>query len=134
MRPTGYQATLNLVDLAVVDHFGGSVCPSAVSIGGDLLTFLANMCIGSSNGGQVMISQAVCKWDHRAVRTYQSGPPAQPGGLTLGQSSFVPRFLPGCRERRVLPKWSMVFFSAALSLSEADHSAADPLAEHSTPP
>lgn len=62
------QIVYNLVDLVVVGHFGGSVSQSAVSIGGDLLTFLTNMCIGFSNGGQVMIAQAVGKRDHRAVR------------------------------------------------------------------
>ena len=62
------QIVYNLVDLVVVGHFGGSVSQSAVSIGGDLLTFLTNMCIGFSNGGQVMIAQAVGKRDHQAVR------------------------------------------------------------------
>lgn len=61
------QIVYNLVDLVVVGHFGGSVSQSAVSIGGDLLTFLTNMCIGFSNGGQVMIAQAVGKRDQRAV-------------------------------------------------------------------
>ena len=37
------QIVYNLVDLVVVGHFGGSVSQSAVSIGGDLLTFLTNM-------------------------------------------------------------------------------------------
>lgn len=61
------QIVYNLVDLVVVGHFGGSVSQSAVSIGGDLLTFLTNMCIGFSNGGQIMIAQAVGKGDQRAV-------------------------------------------------------------------
>ncbi|MCC8061298.1 MAG: MATE family efflux transporter [Clostridiales bacterium] len=62
------QLVYNLVDLVIVGHFGGSVSQSAVSVGGDLLTFLTNLCIGFSNGGQVMIAQAVGNKNKKAVQ------------------------------------------------------------------
>ncbi|MCR4841715.1 MAG: MATE family efflux transporter, partial [Eubacterium sp.] len=53
------QVLYNLVDLAVVGHFVGSVGLSAVGIGGHLLMLITSFIIGFSAGGQIYISQLV---------------------------------------------------------------------------
>ncbi len=53
------QTLYNVVDMIILDRFVGSEAMSAVSIGGQLLIFFTNMCIGFSTGGQIMIAQYV---------------------------------------------------------------------------
>ncbi|MDR1061738.1 MAG: polysaccharide biosynthesis C-terminal domain-containing protein, partial [Clostridiales bacterium] len=53
------QTTYNMADMAVVGHFGGSAGLSAVTNGGEILSFLTFVAIGFSNAGQVILSQLV---------------------------------------------------------------------------
>ena len=51
------QAVYNMVDMIVVGKYVGSVCLSAVSIGGDILNMLTFVAMGFSSAGQIIISQ-----------------------------------------------------------------------------
>ncbi len=53
------QVLYNMVDMIVVGQFSGTAGLSAVSIGGDISTFLTFLAMGLSNAGQVIISQYV---------------------------------------------------------------------------
>ena len=61
------QVTFNLVDMIIIGQHLGSGGLSAVSIGGDLLSFCMMLGIGFSNAGQVMISQYVGLNDKTAI-------------------------------------------------------------------
>ena len=61
------QTAYNVVDMAVVGHFVGSVGLSAVSVGGDVLQLLTNTCMGFAVAGQVMIAQYVGKQEHENI-------------------------------------------------------------------
>lgn len=57
---SGFLQTLyNIVDMIVVGQFVGKTGMSAISIGGDVLTFLTFAAMGFCNAGQVIISQYV---------------------------------------------------------------------------
>ena len=53
------QVFYNMIDMIVVGHFAGKAGLSAVSIGGDVTSFLTFFAIGFCNAGQVIISQFV---------------------------------------------------------------------------
>ncbi len=53
------QTVYNLVDMAVVGHYMGSVGLSAVSVGGRLVDLLTMLCTGFCTGGQILLSQQV---------------------------------------------------------------------------
>lgn len=57
---SGFLQTLyNIVDMIIVGQFVGKTGMSAISIGGDVLTFLTFAAMGFCNAGQVIISQYV---------------------------------------------------------------------------
>ena len=58
----------NLVDMAIVGQFVGSVGLSAVSTSGQITILLYCMGIGFATGGQILISQQVGVGDRRGVR------------------------------------------------------------------
>nr|WP_283244885.1 MATE family efflux transporter [Gehongia tenuis] len=53
------QVVYNMVDMVVVGQFVGSAGLSAVSIGGDVLSFLTFIAMGFASAGQVIISQYI---------------------------------------------------------------------------
>lgn len=53
------QIVYNVVDMAVVGHVLGKTGLSAVSVGGDVSSFLTFVAMGFSNAGQVIISQYI---------------------------------------------------------------------------
>lgn len=53
------QVVYNLVDMVIVGHVYGEVGLSAVSIGGDVSSFLTFISMGFSSAGQVLISQYI---------------------------------------------------------------------------
>ncbi|MGM9520881.1 MAG: MATE family efflux transporter [Oscillospiraceae bacterium] len=53
------QVVYNMVDMMVVGKFVGQVGLSAVSIGGDISSFLTFLSIGFANAGQVIMSQLI---------------------------------------------------------------------------
>lgn len=61
------QIVYNLVDMAVVGRFVGSVGLSAVVNGGDIVTLVTMLCMGFASAGQVIIAQYVGQGDHDKV-------------------------------------------------------------------
>ena len=61
------QNLYNMVDMVVIGQFVGSTGLSAVAIGGQTTLILTNICMGFSNGGQILISQLVGMKDHRGI-------------------------------------------------------------------
>ncbi len=61
------QVLYNMVDMVVVGQFAGTAGLSAVSIGGDISTFLTFLAMGFSNAGQVIISQYVGAGQHKEI-------------------------------------------------------------------
>ena len=53
------QAVYNMVDMIVIGQFVGKNGISAVSVGGDILSFLTFLAMGFSNAGQVIIAQHI---------------------------------------------------------------------------
>ena len=53
------QVVYNLVDMVIVEHVAGEVGLSAVSIGGDISSFLTFISMGFSSAGQVLIAQYI---------------------------------------------------------------------------
>ena len=53
------QVVYNMVDMVVVGHVLGKTGLSAVSVGGDVSSFLTFIAMGFSNAGQVIISQYI---------------------------------------------------------------------------
>lgn len=53
------QTAYNMVDMAVVGHYIGKNGLSAVSVGGEVLSFLTFIAMGFSNAGQIILSQYV---------------------------------------------------------------------------
>ena len=53
------QVVYNLVDMVIVGHVAGEVGLSAVSIGGDISSFLTFVSMGFSSAGQVLIAQYI---------------------------------------------------------------------------
>ena len=53
------QVVYNLVDMVIVGHVAGEVGLSAVSIGGDISSFLTFISMGFSSAGQVLIAQYI---------------------------------------------------------------------------
>lgn len=62
------QNLYNMVDMIVVGQFVGSTGLSAVSIGGQTALILTNICMGFSNGGQILISQLVGMKDYNGIK------------------------------------------------------------------
>ena len=61
------QQLYNVVDMVVVGQFCGSVGLSAVSIGGQAVQVVTSICMGFSNGGQVLVSQHVGAKDREGI-------------------------------------------------------------------
>ena len=61
------QQLYNVVDMIVVGQFCGSVGLSAVTIGGQTVQVVTSICMGFSNGGQVLISQHVGAKDRDGI-------------------------------------------------------------------
>lgn len=53
------QVVYNMVDMLIVGHYAGSVGLSAISVGGDIASFMTFLVMGFSNAGQVIISQYI---------------------------------------------------------------------------
>ena len=53
------QVLYSLVDMIVVGQFVGSYGLSAVSVASQIFTFMTMVCLGFSNGGQVLIAQLI---------------------------------------------------------------------------
>ncbi len=53
------QVVYNIVDMIIVGHVSGEVGLSAVSVGGDVSSFLTFFAMGFSNAGQVIIAQYI---------------------------------------------------------------------------
>lgn len=62
------QNLYNMVDMVVIGQFVGSTGLSAVSIGGQTTLILTNICMGFSNGGQILISQLVGMRDYKGIK------------------------------------------------------------------
>ena len=61
------QIVYNMVDMVIVGQVLGKVGLSAVSVGGDLTTFLTYLAIGFSNAGQVIIAQYIGAGERKRI-------------------------------------------------------------------
>ena len=61
------QQLYNVVDSIVVGQVCGSAGLSAVSVGGQTVQLVTSICMGFSNGGQILISQHIGAKDHEGV-------------------------------------------------------------------
>lgn len=61
------QIVYNMVDMVIVGQVLGKVGLSAVSVGGDMTTFLTYIAIGFSNAGQVIIAQYIGAGERKRI-------------------------------------------------------------------
>lgn len=61
------QIVYNMVDMVIIGQVLGKVGLSAVSVGGDLTTFLTYLAIGFSNAGQVIIAQYIGAGERKRI-------------------------------------------------------------------
>ena len=61
------QIVYNMVDMVIVGQVLGKVGLSAVSVGGDMTTFLTYLAIGFSNAGQVIIAQYIGAGERKRI-------------------------------------------------------------------
>ncbi len=61
------QQLYNVVDMIVVGQFCGSVGLSAVTVGGQAVQVITSICMGFSNGGQILVSQYIGAKDRDGI-------------------------------------------------------------------
>ena len=59
MASNAMQVLYSTIDMIIVGHYVGTAALSAVSQGSQIVNFATMLCLGFSNAGQVLISQAL---------------------------------------------------------------------------